>query len=134
MTWVNRGHLPPVLIREGRPSSRLSCKPAHPMGTALGLKATMCREQLEPGDRIVFSTDGITEAPRQRRYRTRRGALHRLPDPPPCRRTAVPETLRRLIHTPLDYHDGQLQDDASILICHWLDPTDAPSGDETDRT
>ncbi|MDQ1042530.1 hypothetical protein [Streptomyces sp. V4I2] len=46
----------------------------------------------------------------------------------------VPETLRRLIHTLRDYHDGQLQDDATILICRWLGPADAPVADETDRT
>ncbi|GHH43774.1 hypothetical protein HNQ79_002601 [Streptomyces candidus] len=61
-TWINRGHHPPVIIRGGRWVSELRCPPAHPMGTGLGLKTTLCREQLEPVDRIVFYTDGITEA------------------------------------------------------------------------
>lgn len=50
LTWVNRGHHPPVLIRDGRWHSHLSCQPAHPMGTGLGLPAKLCSEQLEPGD------------------------------------------------------------------------------------
>ncbi len=133
LTWVNRGHPAPVLIRAGRSSSQLTCKPAHPMGTALGLEATMCREQLEPGDRVVFYTDGITEA--RRRGDSELG-VERFTDLL-VRQHAdglpVPETLRRLIQTLLDYHDGQLQDDATILICRWLGPVAAPTAEETDR-
>jgi hypothetical protein len=133
LTWVNRGHLPPVLIRAGRSSSQLTCTPAHPMGTALGLEATMCREQLEPGDRIVFYTDGITEA---RGHGDSELGVERFTDllvRHHADALPVPETLRRLIHTLLDYHDGQLQDDATILICQWLGPAAAPTPDETDH-
>ncbi|MER6182015.1 PP2C family protein-serine/threonine phosphatase [Streptomyces sp. NPDC001652] len=133
LTWVNRGHLPPLLIRSGRSSSQLTCKPAHPMGTALGLEATMCREQLEPGDRVVFYTDGITEA--RGRGDIELGVerftdllLRHHADGLP-----VPETLRRLIQTLLEHHDGQLQDDATILICRWLGSAPALTADETDR-
>ncbi|WSF66224.1 serine/threonine-protein phosphatase [Streptomyces sp. NBC_01352] len=134
LTRVNRGHLPPVLIRDGRSSSQLKCKPAHPMGTALGLEATMCRERLEPGDRIVFYTDGITEG---RGSGDTELGVERFTDfliRHHADGLPVPETLRRLIHTLLDYHDGQLQDDATILICQWLGPADGPVPDETDRT
>ncbi|OON74968.1 PP2C family protein-serine/threonine phosphatase [Streptomyces tsukubensis] len=127
LTWVNRGHHPPVIIRGGRWSSHLRGRPAHPMGTALGLPTTLFHAQLEPGDRIVFYTDGITEA---------RGAdgqefgLRRFTDFL-IRRHAdglpVPETLRRLVHAVLEYHDGQLQDDATVLICEWLGPAADPS-------
>ncbi|MGW7210574.1 PP2C family protein-serine/threonine phosphatase, partial [Streptomyces sp. NPDC054837] len=133
LTWVNRGHPVPVLIRAGRSGSQLTCKPAHPMGTALGLEATTCREQLEPGDRVVFYTDGITEA---RGRGDNELGVERFTDLL-VRQHAdglpVPETLRRLIQTLLDHHDGQLQDDATILICQWLGPAPAPSADATDR-
>ena len=59
---VNRGHHPPVLIRGRRWISTLDCPPAHPMGLALGLPVTLCHQQLEPGDRVLLYTDGITEA------------------------------------------------------------------------
>ncbi|MEU0009048.1 PP2C family protein-serine/threonine phosphatase [Streptomyces sp. NPDC006314] len=122
LTWVNRGHHPPVIIRGGRWSTHLSCRPAHPMGTGLGLPITLCRDQLEPGDRLVLYTDGITEA---------RGAgdeefgLDRFTDfliRHHADGMPVPETLRRLIHAVLDYHDGHLQDDATVLFCEWLGP------------
>ncbi|MGV9273763.1 PP2C family protein-serine/threonine phosphatase [Streptomyces griseosporeus] len=119
-TWVNRGHHPPVIIRGGRWISELRCRPAHPMGTGLGLPVVLCREQLEPGDRIVFYTDGITEA---------RGStgvefgLQRFIDfliRHHADGLPVPETLRRLVRAVLEYHDGRLEDDATVLVCEWL--------------
>ncbi|MET7356096.1 PP2C family protein-serine/threonine phosphatase [Streptomyces mirabilis] len=122
LSWVNRGHPPPVIIRGNRWSSHLQCPPAHPMGTDLGLPSIVCYEQLQPGDRIVLYTDGITEAPgandsefgieRFTDFLVRHDA-DGLP---------VPETLRRLMRAVLDYHEGHLQDDATVLMCEWLGP------------
>jgi serine phosphatase RsbU (regulator of sigma subunit) len=127
LTWVNRGHLPPVLIRDGRWTTLLHCPPTHPMGTDLHLPTTVCREQLQPGDRLVFYTDGITEA------RTRRGeefGLKRFIDflvRHHSDELPVPETLRRLIRAHLHHHDGRLQDDATIVLCEWLGPQTRPA-------
>ncbi|MEE1940209.1 PP2C family protein-serine/threonine phosphatase [Streptomyces sp. TRM 70361] len=121
-TWINRGHHPPVVIRGGRWSTLLRCPPTHPLGTGLGLRTTVCREQLEPGDRVVFYTDGITEArgPGNREFGLSRFidfiVRHHSDGLP------VPETLRRLVHSVLDYHGGRLQDDATVLLCQWLGP------------
>ncbi len=127
LTWVNLGHHPPVVIRGGRWSTSLHCDPAHPMGTSLGLPTKLCREQLEPGDRVVFYTDGVTEA--------RTGAGQEFGVTPfidfLIRHHAdglpVPETLRRLMRSLLEHHDGHLEDDATILFCEWL-------GSATDTT
>lgn len=51
LRWVNHGHPPPVLIRGGRRATTLACPPTHPLGTDLGLAATVCKEQPEPGVR-----------------------------------------------------------------------------------
>ncbi|WP_225860523.1 PP2C family protein-serine/threonine phosphatase [Streptomyces triticiradicis] len=121
LTWVNCGHPPPIVIRGGRWSTLLKCPPTHPMGTDLHLPTTLCREQLEPGDRLVLYTDGITEA---RVGGQEFGLTHFIDflvrhhsDGLP-----VPETLRRLIRALLQHHDQQLQDDATILVCEWLGP------------
>jgi stage II sporulation SpoE-like protein len=119
LSWVNRGHPPPVVIRGGRWVTMLECRPAHPMGLDLGVAVTMCQEQLEPGDRLVFYSDGITEA---RNAAGQEFGLNRFVDFI-IRRTAdglpAPETLRRLVRGVLDYHDGHLQDDATVLLVEW---------------
>ncbi|MEU0569960.1 PP2C family protein-serine/threonine phosphatase [Nonomuraea sp. NPDC005983] len=119
LTWVNRGHHPPVLIRGGRWISTLDCPPAHPLGLGLDMPVTVCSEQLEPGDRLLLYTDGIIEAggsegkefglPRFVEFILRHSAS-RLP---------VPETLRRLIKDVLAHHEGRLQDDATVLLTEW---------------
>ncbi|WP_228973134.1 PP2C family protein-serine/threonine phosphatase [Streptomyces sp. DH12] len=122
LSWVNRGHHPPLIIRGGRWSTPLSCPPAHPMGTDLGLTVTLCRDQLEPGDRLVLYTDGITEA---RGAGDQEFGLERFTDflvRHHADGLPVPETLRRLVHAVLTYHGGRLQDDATVLFCEWLGP------------
>lgn len=62
LTWTNYGHHPPVVIRGNRTLVHLSCPPAPPMGTGLDRPGTLRRDQLEPRDRLLLYTDGITEA------------------------------------------------------------------------
>jgi hypothetical protein len=122
LSWVNYGHLPPVLIRGGRWVTTLSCPPTHPLGTDLGLTRTVCQAQLEPGDRLLFHTDGITEA---RDAAGRMFGVDRFADflvRHHADGVSLPETLRRLVHSVLDYHDGVLDDDATVLCCEWHGP------------
>ncbi|MFI6513616.1 PP2C family protein-serine/threonine phosphatase, partial [Streptosporangium sp. NPDC050855] len=104
ISWVNRGHHPPVVIRGGRWVSTLQCRPAHPMGLDLGLAVTTCHAQLEPGDRVVFYSDGITEV---RNSAGQEFGLRRFVDFI-IRHTAdglpAPETLRRLVRSLLNHH------------------------------
>jgi hypothetical protein len=132
LQWVNRGHHPPIIIRGNRWGAQLACRPAHPMGTGLGLPSTVCEEQLQPGDRIVLYTDGITEA---RRCGGPEFGLERFTDfliRHHADGLPVPETLRRLIHAVLDYHDGHLEDDATVLLCEWLGPHLEPTREAAD--
>jgi len=77
---------------------------------------------LEPGDAVIFYTDGMVEG------RTRDGeevAVTRLGDllereassgrPPE-------EMLRRLVRSVLDHQDGALRDDATIVVLQWDGP------------
>nr|WP_234375746.1 PP2C family protein-serine/threonine phosphatase [Streptomyces sp. CB01373] len=119
----NRGHPAPVLIRGGRWITTLRCPPSHPLGTELDVPATLCREQLEPGDRVVLYTDGVTEA------RDRCGPefgldgltdfiVRHYADGLP-----FAETMRRLMHAIVDHHAGQPADDATVLCLEWLGPS-----------
>ncbi|QIQ06354.1 PP2C family protein-serine/threonine phosphatase [Streptomyces liangshanensis] len=128
LSWVNRGHHRPIIIRGSRWSTHPACRPAHPLGTGLGLASTICREQLEPGDRVVLYTDGITEA---RRPGGEEFGLTRFTDfiiRHHADGLPVPETLRRLVQAVLAYHDGVLQDDATVLLCEWLGPDPDDTG------
>jgi sigma-B regulation protein RsbU (phosphoserine phosphatase) len=60
LRYVNAGHNPPLLVREGRAMSLALC------GPAIGLSRQARYEErsvdLAPGDLLVAFTDGVTEA------------------------------------------------------------------------
>ncbi|MDA0639078.1 PP2C family protein-serine/threonine phosphatase [Nonomuraea ferruginea] len=119
LTWVNRGHHPPLVIRGGQQVATLSGVPDPPMGFGLGLSTGLLRYQLEPGDRLLFYTDGIIEAqsPDGQVF-----GLERFIDFIVRREAdgmSAPETLRRLIQTILERQRGRLQDDATVLMVEW---------------
>ncbi|HEV2809295.1 MAG TPA: PP2C family protein-serine/threonine phosphatase [Acidimicrobiales bacterium] len=77
---------------------------------------------LEPGDRVLFFTDGVVEA------RSADGeffGVERLVDMvarTSAAATPAPETMRRLLHAIVDHQAGELQDDATIVVVEWRRP------------
>ncbi len=119
LTWVNRGHPPPLLIRQGRWLKELRCTPTPPMGFQIPIPPVQCQQQLQPGDRLLLYTDGIVEA---RDPEGHQFGLQRFTDyivRHEADGLSAPETLRRLMHTVLAYQDDHLQDDASVLMVEW---------------
>lgn len=124
LEYLVAGHPPPLLLRGGRIVKTLSGGHRPPFGLPTTQPA-YGSETLEPGDLLVFYTDGITEA------RNADGDFFgetRLVDL--VRREAAaghppPETVRRLIHAVIDYQQGELRDDATILLVRWH-PTPTP--------
>ncbi|MFI1004115.1 PP2C family protein-serine/threonine phosphatase [Streptomyces galbus] len=119
LTWVNRGHHLPILIRGNRWTTELACPPAGPMGADLRLPVPTATEQLEPGDRLLLYTDGIVEA---RDARGREFGRDRFVDfilRHHSGRHTLHETLRRLMAAVVDHHDGHLMDDATVLLTEW---------------
>ncbi|GIH72550.1 PP2C family protein-serine/threonine phosphatase [Sphaerimonospora thailandensis] len=120
LTWINRGHPPPLVLRHGRQVATLDeATPAPPMGLRLGLPGELARYHLEPGDRLLFYTDGIVEArnPEGEPFGIERFTsfvIRREADG-----VSAPETVRRLIHSVLDHQHGVLQDDATMLLVEW---------------
>ncbi|MER6475017.1 PP2C family protein-serine/threonine phosphatase [Streptomyces filamentosus] len=127
LSWVNAGHPPPLLIRAHRVvPGALESHGELPLGLGPdhARSRTVHEAQLEPGDRVLFHTDGVTEA------RSASGLLfgeERLVDFVTRALAAgepAPEALRRLVHTLLDHHHGRLQDDATIVLAEWHPTTD----------
>jgi len=123
LRWSNCGHPAPLLIRGQRVLDRaLDTPPEPPMGLRAlfgpGAGRAVHETVLEPGDRVLLYTDGVTEA---RRGQDEFG-LDRFTDF--IIRSAAgghqpAEILRLLIHDILDHHDDKLNDDATILLIEW---------------
>lgn len=61
LTWINAGHLLPLLVRNGTYAGELRCTPSMPMGLG-GAVVQVAEETLQRGDRVLFHTDGISES------------------------------------------------------------------------
>jgi serine phosphatase RsbU (regulator of sigma subunit) len=124
LTWVVCGHPPPLLIRENQVVKELVREPHLPLGVRFkDIPPQVHGEQLEPGDRILLYTDGVVEG---RGADGRQFGLKRLSDfviRHSARGMSAPETLRRLTQAVVDYQQGRLADDSTIVLLEWL-PSD----------
>ncbi|MEU3526167.1 PP2C family protein-serine/threonine phosphatase [Streptomyces sp. NPDC038707] len=119
LTWINRGHHLPVLIRDNRWTTELECPPAGPMGADLGLPVTERVEHLQPGDRLLLYTDGVVEARDRRGREFGRDRFVDFVRRQHAGRLTLHETLRRLMAAIMEHHEGQLDDDATVLLAEW---------------
>jgi serine phosphatase RsbU (regulator of sigma subunit) len=60
LQWVNAGHPLSLLVRRAKVVDTLACHPVPPLGLGLG-QAEIATAALEPADRVLFYTDGVTE-------------------------------------------------------------------------
>ncbi len=119
LTWVNRGHPPPLIIRGGRWIDTLESEPQLPMGLRLPERPREYRRRLEPGDRLLYYTDGIPEArePSGELFGMERFASFVIRQE--AKGLSAPETLRQLMLDIMRYQNGRLQDDAAVLLAEW---------------
>jgi serine phosphatase RsbU (regulator of sigma subunit) len=132
LSWIPRGHPAPLLIRGNKTVRELVGPPQLPLGLAAidaredhgtdrgEAAARVYTEKLEPGDRVLLYTDGVTEghpadgAPfgvqQLSDFIIRHGRAG----------TPAPEMMRQLNHAILEYQDGRLRDDATVVMVEWL--------------
>ena len=113
LTWTSLGHPPPVIIRKGRTALSLPARPPRPWAPTWACRHVLHRDQLEPGDRLLLYTDGITEARNSEGQEFGLAGFTDFLIQHHADGLPVPETLRRLIRRHLAYHDGRLGDDAT---------------------
>jgi hypothetical protein len=115
--WIRAGHPAPLLLRGSKVVKTLWGNTGLPLG--LGAPGDEAEESLEPGDQVVFFTDGVTEArsPDGTFFGTDR--LADLLSRASAGGNPAPETLRRLVHSILDHQAGDLQDDATAVLVEW---------------
>jgi hypothetical protein len=122
LSWVNAGHPDPLLLRQGQLVRSLHVDPGLPFG--LGLRDTdhayaVGSEQLEPGDQVLFHTDGVTEA------RSPSGDLFgvdRLVDllaRTVAENLSPAESMRRVGRELLAHQEAHLTDDATLMLLLW---------------
>lgn len=121
--YLLAGHPPPLLLRGGRVVKELAHPPRPPLGVTapagLAPLEPVGREQLEPGDRVLLYSDGITEARDGHGEFFGEQRLIDLAERAELDELSAPETLRRLVSAVMNHQHGRLQDDATLLILEW---------------
>ena len=121
---VSAGHPLPLHLGRDGVARELECIPYLPAG--LGVNAPSSGEELdvglEPGDAVLFYSDGVTEArtpdgeffgPERLARRFTELAQADLP---------TGEVTRALVRDVLGHRGSRLQDDATLLLLRWLQP------------
>ncbi|MFJ9413634.1 SpoIIE family protein phosphatase [Streptomyces sp. NPDC101227] len=102
------GHLPPALVRSGRPPELLDLPTGTPLGVG-GVPFVTTRFPLAPGDQLVLYTDGLVET-RHHAIDERLETLRRLLDAPDHTLEETCDRLLRELRRPDD------PDDVALLI------------------
>jgi hypothetical protein len=121
LRWVNAGHPVPLLLRGRRVVGELAGPTTLPVG--FGGDEPMVRSvQLEPGDRVLFFTDGVVEErmPDGEQFGVAR--LRDLVERAGAEAGSLQETVRRLSHALMAARDGRTTDDATLLLIEWAGP------------
>ena len=129
MTWTNAGHPLPLLIRHGQVLRELECPASLPWGLG-GLTpgadlATVATVELEPGDSVLFFTDGVTESVVSGGGRFGVEHLADLVGQHASDQLEIEEVVRRLARSVVEDHLGKPNDDATLVMVQWKGPTSA---------
>ncbi len=122
LSWTNAGHPRPLLIRNGKVIGEVLCSPTVPWGVGIEGEAQVGSHSLEPGDELLFYTDGVVEA----RFPGGVGfGVDRLADLTgrfASNNVPPEEIVRQIVSAVLEHHRFQLADDATLVLVQWSGP------------
>lgn len=129
LRWVNAGHPAPMVIRGGQHTD-LKSEVWLPVGlgdTRAG-DPLVSEAALEPGDLVLFFTDGVVEARSAGGTEFGRDRLVGLMLQASALDATPAETLRMVGQAWLSHHQADLEDDATLLLVAWDGPPGSLSG------
>lgn len=118
LSWLNAGHPLPLHVRDNTVLGPLECAPTAPAGWQ-GRRGPVAEVDLQPGDAILFFTDGVVEArsPDGEEFGVERLGDHLVRST--LARQTTAETVRRLCNDVLEHQGAELSDDATLLLVRW---------------
>ncbi len=121
LSWLTCGHPHPIVVRRGSTLPDIDVVAALPLG--LGYLAPVVAEivtvELEPGDGVLFYTDGVLEARSAEGETFGEGRLRDLLAREHLAAGPPQEVVRRLVRSSLHHAGDRLRDDASMLYLRW---------------
>lgn len=123
LSWVNAGHPAAWLIRASRVIDELSGPTTLPVGFGGGVPEVRS-VQLQPGDLVLFFTDGVVEERIHGVEQFGEARLRAMVEQMVDQELAAAEIVRRLSHGLTNARHGQTSDDASLLLIQWHGPPD----------
>jgi hypothetical protein len=118
LQWVNAGHPHPLLLRNRRVVRTLHSPTTLPAGIG-GATPHVSEESLEPGDRVLFFSDGITEEHTTGGEQFGEPRLIDQFERAEQSGGPVQETVRRLSHALMRERGGSTSDDATLFLLEW---------------
>ncbi|TDV44155.1 stage II sporulation protein E [Actinophytocola oryzae] len=121
LRYLNAGHPPAVLLRAGKVVGHLDRRCGMPLGLGhLGHpRGGPVTVRLQPGDKVLFYTDGVTEARSTDGEMFGLDQLIHLIELHERAGLPTPETLRRITRAVMHHQNGHLSDDATLLLVEW---------------
>jgi len=118
LEWTCAGHPRPLLLRGRTVVAELDCEVTLPFGLGTGAAAVNGCD-LEPGDAVLFYTDGVTDAHTPEGELFGLDRLADLMEQQAAGGRQPEELLRSVVTAVIEHQQGELRDDATLVLLRW---------------
>ena len=127
LQWVNAGHPPPLLLRNGHVEGELESPTTLPVGFG-GATPIVTETLLQRGDRVLFFTDGLLEEHQSGGALFGETQMRNLIEAVEAEGVPVQESVRRLSRHLMLARGGATSDDSTLLMLEWSGDSVAQPG------